>query len=195
MATNIPHIRCQPPSVDFIDNELAEHHNFFKNPPAQYNSTLKKYVPVTMVDPEPECRLSTDGGAGPILPSRPACQAVSVMIFWDSIFMDAMKRFKQEHKFVTGRDDSGYNIRNEVKWIDVYAQLQRAREQYDDTKKGFWGRMKKWNRQAADNSHLASQVVKLLPDIDYVSPVRAVVEVCLDVGQTCGLIQSKRMPG
>ena len=195
MTTNIPHIGCQPPSVDFIDNDMAKHHDLFKDPSAHYDSTLNRYVPNPKLDPGLTCHLSDGENARSVLPMRPACQAVGVMIFWDSIFMDAMKTFKQEHKPIAGRDESGYNIRNEANWMDVYAQLQRAREQYDDTKKGFWGRVKRWNRQAAANSHPASQVVKLLPDIDYVSPVRAVVEVCLEVGRIGRLIRCKELLG
>ena len=63
----------------------------------------------------------------------------------------------------------------------MYSQLQTARESYDGTKKGFWGRFQRGFRRVADNSDPARQLFRLVPDVDYVSPVLAAVEVLLDV--------------
>ena len=189
MTAGIPHISRQPPSVDYIDNELAEHHDLFKNPLARYDSALDKYVPIPSVDAGMVPHLSADGDAESNLPSRPTRPPVDAMTFWDSVFPGAMRTFERENKAVRGRDGSVYDIRSASDWNSVYSRLQRARERYDDTKKGFWGHAKRFNRQAADNSDPASQIVRLLPDVDYVSPVRAIVEVCLDVGQMSPLVR------
>lgn len=73
-----------------------------------------------------------------------------------------------------------YEIRAKRNWEDIYSQLQKAREAYDGTR-GFWGRMKRGSRTVADHSATTKQVVKLVPENEYVSPVLAVVEVLVDV--------------
>ena len=184
MTAKVPQIGCQPPAVDFIDNEMAEHHDLFKDPPAQYNSQLKKYVPVTSISKFP---LPVDDEDRSAQPCRPDIPAVQMMHFWNSIFTKAMETFEEKYEPLKGRAESGYDIRSRVSWNDVEALLQRARVQYDGSKRGFCGRMKKLNRRVVDGSGPAHQVIKLVPENDYISPLRAVIEICLDVGSTCYL--------
>jgi hypothetical protein len=108
---------------------------------------------------------------------------LGAMEFWNFIFDDALTSFKSQHPEPKWRSESAYNIRNATNWDAVYSQLQLARESYDGTKKGFWGRVKGFTRQVADNAAPAGQLVRLIPDNNYVSPVRAAMQVLLDVSR------------
>ena len=102
------------------------------------------------------------------------------MKFWRLIFDAALGDFKTENKFPEGRAEI-YDIRNTANWDAVYARLQLAREAYDSTKKGFWGRSKKMRRSIADHAGPIRGLTKFIPDGTYTSPVRAAVEVLIDV--------------
>lgn len=52
---------------------------------------------------------------------------------------------------------------------------------YDGTKEGFRGKCKRGWRQVVEHSDLARRVVKLVPDVEYLSPVLTVMEVILEV--------------
>lgn len=52
---------------------------------------------------------------------------------------------------------------------------------YDGTKEGFRGKCKRGWRQVVEHSDLARRVVKLVPDVEYISPVLTVMEVILEV--------------
>jgi hypothetical protein len=103
------------------------------------------------------------------------------MKFWDDIFPHAMKKFIDDStpKESRGRPDV-YNIRKQKNWDDVYHCLNTARSHYL-TKTGIRGRLIHVWRKAADNVQPLTQVVKFVPDIDYVTPVLGAVEVILDV--------------
>jgi cell division protein YceG involved in septum cleavage len=172
----IPSIRHQPLSVDFIDNHLQEYHEAFKNPQVRYDPELRRYVATT--PRQPSAKLTKEH----VPQARKLQPAVEAMRFWTFIFEDAMKRFMLKYKDEPDHriKEDDYNIRNKKNWQDIYAQLQKARESYDG-QEGFWGRVKKGLRKAADNSDTAKQVIRLVPDNEYVSPVLAVVEVLVDV--------------
>lgn len=178
-----PKVLLQPLSVDFIDNHLPQYHEAFKNPQARYDLASRQYVPmlpvVEMQPRSPPTKLKEEQVPEP----RKLQPATEAMRFWTFIFEDSMKKFASrytdEPKHPT-KDGYNYSIRGKKNWEDTYAQLQKARESYDG-KKGFWGRVKKGFRKAADHSDTAKQVIKLVPDNEYVSPVLAVVEVLLDV--------------
>lgn len=125
--------------------------------------------------------------------------AVAAMDFWAHILPDAMKMFLAS---VTEEPElfrkKGYSIRDKHSWDDIYAQLQLAREHYDGNKKGFWGKVKSGYRRAyrtaADNSGILGQALKALPDQDLVSPVKAVLEVLLDVSALSpGVTRTRRL--
>jgi hypothetical protein len=187
-STSVPSIHLQPPSVDFIDNHLPDHHEAFRNPLARYDSALQRYIPiptnVVMQDGPAPLRLKGGGDeGGGKSGNEQSAPRVGAMAFWNSIFDDALTSFKSQHSEPKGRSESAYNIRNATNWDAVYLQLQLAREFYDGTKKGFGGRVKRFTRQVADHAAPAGQLARLIPDIDYASPVRAAVGVLLDVSQ------------
>jgi hypothetical protein len=96
-----------------------------------------------------------------------------------------MDRFKaiepNKPKDQLKKSGNNYSIRDKTTWKNVYTQLQKAREVYDGDKKGFWGQCKRGKRWIIDHSGPVRQVTKFVPDLDYVSPVLAAVEVLLDV--------------
>ena len=102
------------------------------------------------------------------------------MKFWSLIFDTALRDFKTEKELPKGRAEI-YDIRNTASWDAVYARLQLAREAYDGTKKGFWGRANKTRRRMADQAGPIRGLTKFIPDGTYTSPVRAAVEVLIDV--------------
>jgi hypothetical protein len=181
-STPIPNIHLQPPSVDFIDNRLQDYHEAFKNRQAQYDAALRRYAPAPPAASMPTSPPPTKPAGEQLPQPRKLLPAVAAMVFWTFIFADSVKKFAEDHpdepKY---RYEDGYSIRGKESWEDIYSELQRARESYDGTKKGFWGRVKRGFRRVADNSDPIKQLVKIIPENEYVSPVLAVLEVLVDV--------------
>ncbi|KAK3356856.1 hypothetical protein B0T25DRAFT_579016 [Lasiosphaeria hispida] len=146
----IPKIHLQPPSVDFIDIQLPDYHEAFRNPLARSASAL---------DPAPASLLrlqgrpsdafngdstsdddDSDDGAGDSLSPvpRPLPPQVAEMEFWDSIFNDALESFKRENEKPKARPEV-YDIRSTINWDAVFERLQHAREAYNGTNKEGFG--------------------------------------------------------
>lgn len=167
----IPPINRQPASVDFIDVHLLDQHEAFRKSLAQYDHTAQRYVSAL---PAPEGNRCPSFGS-PTLAEKP-------MKFWSSIFPNALSRFVDLHPGEPReRLESGYSIRCQADWTAVYTQLQKARETYDGSKKGFLGRYKRGFRRLMDNSDSMHQAIRFVPNAEYISPVLAAVEVLLDV--------------
>ncbi|RYP92924.1 hypothetical protein DL770_000974 [Monosporascus sp. CRB-9-2] len=85
----------------------------------------------------------------------------------DSILGEAQEEFKSpdpaEPKKLQEKPE--YRIRSMKNWNAIYTRLQKAREAFDSTKSGFWGRFKKGYRSLADKSGIAQQTLKLVPDL------------------------------
>jgi hypothetical protein len=182
---SIPSIHLQPPSVDFIDNRLPAIHDVFRDRDVHYDPVLRRYV---------ENRTITDGNvsdAGESLDNSQSLIQSSYSFgdvgdsekFWGLIFPDAMKKFIQEYpNEPKQRDKSGYSIRAQTTWDGVNEQLHKAREVYDGTKQGFRGRCKRVFRKIGDNTaEPAQNIIKVIPDIDYVSPILGAVQLLLNV--------------
>lgn len=193
---SIPNLRRQRPSVDYIDNHLPDRHEAFRSHGSQYNPDLGCYVPA------PVLTVAVDDSSGPVdLHCSPVSDgddqsedseeesplarglppAIKVMKFWGIIFEDSLKKFKSDYPAPKGRSETDFDIRNAADWDTVYSKLQLAREAYDGTKKGFWGRIKNTNRKVADHAAGITRVAKFIPEGSYTSPVRAAVDVLLDV--------------
>jgi hypothetical protein len=121
----------------------------------------------------------SDNGEEPPVP-RPLAPQAAAMKFWGFIFDDALEDFKAEHEQPKGRPEM-YDIRCTTDWEAIYERLQLAREAFDGTKRNFWGRAKKTRRRIADYAGPVRGLAKFIPDGTYTSPVRAAVEVLLDV--------------
>ena len=107
------------------------------------------------------------------------------MTFWDTIFPMAIDRLAElQPAEPTDRVKLGHNygIRTAGNWLTVYGQLQKAREHYDGKAKGLWGRRyEETLRWVVDHSDSVKQAIKYVPNIEYVSPVLAALEVIFDV--------------
>ncbi|RYP52433.1 hypothetical protein DL768_002399 [Monosporascus sp. mg162] len=100
------------------------------------------------------------------------------MSFWDSRLGKAQAKFKSANPTEPKKlqEKPEYRIRSIESWDAIYARLQTARETFDSTKSGFWGRFKKGYRNLADKSGIAQHTLKLVPDLLIVSPVKSALE-------------------
>jgi hypothetical protein len=112
-----------------------------------------------------------------------------------------MEAFTSQHPTEPkGRAGSGFSIRSLKSWDGVSGQLEKARELYEDTR-GISGGIKKGIRKVTGKAHMLQGVVEMVPEIEYVSPVLAVLKVLLKVRFRTGaelvarLRKSSREPG
>ncbi|KAF2684959.1 hypothetical protein K458DRAFT_366444 [Lentithecium fluviatile CBS 122367] len=183
----IPRVLHQPPSVDFIENRLPELHPAFKNLPVRYDQALKRFVlnpePVAMsrrsgqLDPSHDGHGNSSKQSG--LQDRVLSPPIYAMKFWGGLLEKSLEQLRvdcpQEPERLQEKPE--YSIRTQGTWADIYKRLQCARVQYDGTKSGFLGRFKRGYRRLADQSAIANQTLEMIPDNEYVSPVKAAVQV------------------
>ena len=193
----IPSLHLQPASVDFIDNHLPKYHEGFRNIPARYDPTIRRYLPMSPFmashDSSAGLMLQYDSVAGdndneqdePGQPSESLtvyAPVTKAMEFWIAIYDPSIKTFTTKYPEPKGELRTVYSIRHAENWEMVYSQLQLAREAYDGTKKGAWGRrMKNASRSVADRAGSVARVAKFIPEGSFTTPIRASVEVLLDV--------------
>lgn len=178
----------QPPSVDFIENRLTHLLPPFEDSSVRYDQRLKRFT----TSPEP---VAMPGKLGPrsngdhgnhtmkfSLQDRMLPPPIYAMKFWDTLFEESMAQLKvkcpQEPERL--REKYEYSIRTRRTWEDVHSTLQDARILYDGSKSRFLGHLKGRYRRLADHSAVASQTLAMVPDGDYVSPVKAAVQVLVE---------------
>jgi hypothetical protein len=90
MTSRVPPVHLQPPSVDFIDNRLADFHDAFKNSQSQYDHVLGKYIPAPMTADIISMHAPSSATKEAKDDERPAPrQALPVaapMVFWERSF-------------------------------------------------------------------------------------------------------------
>ncbi|RYC56378.1 hypothetical protein CHU98_g9834 [Xylaria longipes] len=103
-------------------------------------------------------------GAAAAPPPRPITAEVDSMSFWDRIFPDSMKGFKEDHpKEPRGREEHGYSMRKQ-NWREVNAQLSRARSSYEGHT-GRLGSLKSGARRVLERLQPpAKMVTKVVPE-------------------------------
>ncbi|KAL9477451.1 hypothetical protein ACSS6W_007292 [Trichoderma asperelloides] len=190
---NIPSIHLQPPSVDFIDNRLPAIHDVFRDRDVHYDPVLQRYVEnrtLTYANESGDGE-SQDNSQALVQPSYSFGNVGESEKFWGLIFPDAMKKFIQESpNEPKQRDKSGYSIRTQTTWDGVNEQLHKAREVYDGTKQGFRGRCKRVFRKIGDNAaEPAQNIIRVIPDIDYVSPILGAVQLLLNAFTTASTVR------
>ncbi|KAI0470355.1 hypothetical protein F4859DRAFT_486496 [Xylaria cf. heliscus] len=164
----------QPPSVDFIDNHAHEYHEAFANLPTRYDSRLGKYRPEAHYG---EDMSTLSPGCGH--PPRPQPPTTKELKFWEHIFPLAMNSFKAMYpKEPNGRPETGFSIRTLDTWDAVHTTLQDAQITYENPT-GTRGVVKKGFRRALKHSQPLEQVLSLVPDIDYISPVTGILEIVI----------------
>jgi hypothetical protein len=182
----------QPPSIEFIENRLARLHPEFGGFPLRYDKIQKRFVPdykaVVMSQrtglPGDHSRTHGTKTSNLSLDDRVLPPPVYAMKFWALLLEKSMEKLKvncpQEPERLQKRQE--YSIRTQRTWKDVYGRLQLARTQYDGSKSGLLGRMQRTYRKLADQSATLDQTLGMAPDIEYISPVKATVQVLLEVG-------------
>lgn len=161
----------------FVDNQLVAAHPALAANNTHYDTQLHCYVPredyaLQDAPPNPSADEQEE-----LLPPRPLPSPVNAMRFWDDIFDDAMAEFKTTED--ADPNTSVYTIRSKASWDAVFSQLELGRNKFN-TEKGVRGKMRKIYRRAADNVQPAIELTKLVPDVDYATPVLGTVEFLLE---------------
>jgi hypothetical protein len=148
----------------------------FRDPPVRLDAASGRYVPQLQIDDVPD---------SPTLPRpRPELTDYNAMVFWASVFPDAMAELKTTIEEPKGRSDTSWSIRNKWEWVAVYEVLESARSKYED-EAGKMGLLRRVRRKFADNIAPVAGVVsiasKVVPDSSGATPVLGAVEVLLDV--------------
>ncbi|KAK8137126.1 hypothetical protein PG984_005066 [Apiospora sp. TS-2023a] len=118
---------------------------------------------------------------GMILPQpRPTPAIVGDMDFWSDVFPEAMRRLKEGPLPYNGPPQWG--IRHLSIWPDVQAKLDMARRDYDHFNgQQNIGRFRRKLRGAMDKAAVPlQQGMKLVPDLEIVSPVVGAIDLILD---------------
>lgn len=189
----IPRVTAQPPSVDFIQNNLPYYHGGFSNRFCRYDPQLQCFVPYAeALEYLPSSENYNGPSGSEVLPPRQHGPAVLAMRFWSQILPDAMKRFTTDQKESELIKNSHLSIRTKTTWEEFYSQLQSAQETYNGPKSGLRGKLRTGYRRIyrtlADNSEVPGKVATGLLDQDVVSPVKALVEVVFDVSFSISIL-------
>ncbi|KAL7909561.1 hypothetical protein GGI35DRAFT_387104 [Trichoderma velutinum] len=194
-SSSIPPVHLQPPSVDYIDNRLPEHHAVFKNTNSHYDHTVQKYVQDETGRDGKSVVGNQDRDQTPsqLSPTSQLGDIGDPEKFWGLIFPEAIAAFTTKYpKEPDGLDKLGYRIRNQTTWKSINAQLHRAREVYDGTQVNFQGRCKRALRKLGDNAiEPTTNVVNLVPNIEYVSPVLGAVQLLLNAYKVASEVRER----
>lgn len=179
----VPELHYRPIAVDFVDNRLPRFHLAFSQHSSIYNAKLDRYITsspsssdMMFIDkPETEVRV-------PIKPRsvRGPPEILLSMRFWDKVFPDAMSKLAKTYAEPKGRYGNEHSIRDLEDWDQVYQLLENCREKYLGNK-GWSKNVKKGWRHFTDNIGPLQQAWNLVPDIDYITPIRGTVEFLMDV--------------
>ncbi|KAL3475566.1 hypothetical protein BJX99DRAFT_259340 [Aspergillus californicus] len=165
-----------PDSVSYIDNRLPQLHAGFMHPTIKYDTTADQYVaPPTPADPAPP----------QAIPPRPLPEPAEAKKFWSKVFPQAMDRLSSTQSEPLGRYATGCSIRCETDWAGVRSRLDKAQGSYEiPPRSSKFGDTKafltKLYRKAADASDRMKLCTKVAVQIDYISPVVALVDILLD---------------
>lgn len=151
-------------AVDFIENRLPQYHPAFQDPPP-FDPVANRFVSSRV---RPNMQANTN---------RPDSR-----FFWASIFSDAMELFRDRSAESKTMQKSKFRIRDRTDWDGVQRRLQAAQDTYIRVT-GFEGWVK-WPRRAiANNSHVASQSLRLVPGVDMTASIINVVQSLLEVSK------------
>lgn len=197
LRDEIPHLHQQPPAVDFIDNDLGNHHSMFVNPRARYSydNQLSQYIPngVPQINIETGIfehshpngpLLGTHNGEEVSLAVRPAFRNPKAMKFWNDLFPEAMAKFRSRSDAPKSLSQTPFNIREMADWDSVYDTLAAAKDQYCQ-KRGTRGSIRRFWHRVEDNITPVAETAKIAsnaaPDNTFSTPILGVLVVILDV--------------
>ncbi|KAK4450461.1 hypothetical protein QBC34DRAFT_349211 [Podospora aff. communis PSN243] len=211
----IPDLHVQSPVVDFIDNHADQYHPAFAVPPSKYDPAFRMY----MVESRPpnwdpplswQMMASTRPAAWPTsssrLPSppeepppppRPLAEPVNALKFWDTLFPLAMGQFKAEG-LVEPEElvKKGLGIRDAHDWTSVFDKFELAKKAYSNVDKGFKAKFRNVYRSIADTGvQPLMNVTKLVPDVEYITPVLGIVEILLEAAMTAARVRNEILSG
>jgi hypothetical protein len=211
----IPDLHAQSPAVDFIDKRADQYHPAFAVPPSKYDPAFRMY----MVESRPpnwgpplswEMMASTRPAAWPTpaprLPSspdeppprpRPLAEPVDALKFWDTLFPLAMDQFKAEG-LVEPEEliKKGLGIRDAHDWTSVFDKFELAKQAYSNVDKGFKAKFRNVYRSIADTGvQPLMNVTKLVPNVEYITPVLGIVEILLEAATTAARVRNEILSG
>ncbi|KAK5658405.1 hypothetical protein OQA88_2382 [Cercophora sp. LCS_1] len=213
-TTLIPDLSAQPPAADFIDNHADQYHPAFAVPPSEYDPASGLFLitsqpPNWGPPPSWEMIASTrapafpNAGRKPALPRddppppRPLAEPVEALKFWDTLFPIAMDQFKKERPLEPETlVKLDLRIRDENNWTSVFDKLERAKQDYSNVDKGFKAKFRSVYRTIADNAmQPLMNVTRLVPDVEYVTPVLGIVEILLEAATTAARVRQQVLSG
>ncbi|UPX19622.1 uncharacterized protein EKO05_0009880 [Ascochyta rabiei] len=128
-------------------------------------------------------------------PSGTAIQSnIDAMPFWNDIFESAMVAFVKQSAEPKELKDSKIKIRDANSWGEVQICLQTAQDAYIQAT-GVRGWIRKSRRVVADNSQLAVQGWKWVPNVEVTSPVVNVVQSLLEAIRNAANVRKEILVG
>ncbi|KAI0427785.1 hypothetical protein F5Y09DRAFT_350194 [Xylaria sp. FL1042] len=178
MGLTLPRFYLQPVAVDFVDKRLPRLHPAFAQHRYKYNSKLDRYICNSVHSPT---NMPIEEDKPHVKPPKTLSppEIILSMRFWDTVFSDAMKRLQESYEEPKGRRDTVYNIRDLKSWDEVYYQLESCRERYLDDH-GWTNKVKRGWRTFSENIGPVQETWNLVPDVDYLTPIRGAVDFLLD---------------
>lgn len=158
-----------PVAVDFIENCLPSHHPAFQKPPAHFDTFSRWYIATP-----PQEIMQTMMTSGVLVDAMP---------FWNEMFSDAVTIFTGHTTEPKELKEPAFKIRSAHSWNEVQTALQKAQDHYVK-ETGVRGWMRQSRRAIADNSQVAVQAWKIVPNVEVTSPVIGVVQGLLEVSGT-----------
>ncbi|KAL8369925.1 hypothetical protein RB595_000331 [Gaeumannomyces hyphopodioides] len=115
------------------------------------------------------------------------------MRFWSEILDDAMTQFTEQNPGVPKRisKEPEHGVRGATSWDEIYAKLQRARERFDGDHSQVRKGAKKAYRYVISSSDVIRRGLQAVPDMQYLSPVKAGMEILLDAAKTATEVRTR----
>ncbi|KAL8359267.1 hypothetical protein RB601_007954 [Gaeumannomyces tritici] len=172
----------EPTAVGFVKTRLPQIHDAFKSLPSYYEPTLKRFI----LNPHPAAMPPSCQNA-PLSTSPDVGQAGRVL--QESQTPIASNRARRVPARISKEPEHG--IRGAASWDDIYAKLQRARERFDGEHSQGRKGAKKAYRYVISSSDAIRRGVQAIPDMEYLSPVKAGMEILLDAAKTATEVRTK----
>ena len=195
-TSRIPNLNRQPPSVDFIENRIYTYHPAFSMPPSQYDPDSDMFVVCYPPATSQSRLMATHGmqvaslpghqmaaGADVTIQPRPLAKTSESLKFWDSLFDQAMSKFKETHaKEPAEVIEKKCGIRGKKDWASMFDQLKAVRDEYSRVDDTFKTRSKQAYRKFADQvAPPLRGVVGFVPNNDYTTPISGTIKLLLEV--------------
>ncbi|KAI1365429.1 hypothetical protein F5Y08DRAFT_304071 [Xylaria arbuscula] len=190
--SEIPRLQLQPVAVDFIDRRLARLNRVFSQHQCKYNPKLDRYVRNNSIRAHAKMGLGEDTQHMNSVKMLSPPEIILSMRFWDKVLPDAMERLEKYE--VPKSRHSNYNIRGLGSWDEIYSQLETCREEYLDDQ-GWAKKVKRQWRTFSENIEPLQAAWNLVPDVDYLTPIRGIVDCVIDAIKRASDTRQKVLQG